>query len=239
MSEFSSFKYGGTVYPLPTSSPNSLLRDADPAVYWLLEYFSAILTTHLGARLVAEAIAAGAPVAEAVAYKTPLDPLPWLLEEHFTFPLLAVYRMSNAITRKSTNWSQDTCKLGVAYVLPPLTPGQAEVLMPVLTSVSRILASRIEQGFDPSFLNGARVLSAAYANLDTASFPADGSFGVFQGMGNLEFPSWTGTLTITERQMPAPELVALTGTDNQIDLNNSDDTSVVNFVAFKSDIVVP
>lgn len=240
MSDFGSFRYGGSSYPLTASTANSLLQDSDPVVYHGLQYFAGVLGIHIGARLVAECTAAnvtanGLPITSAVMRMVPMDPLPWLLEEQFQFPLLALYRISERISRRTINWSHDTAKLGIAYVLPPLTAGQAERIIPILTSVPRVIANRTEQGYDPAYLNGAKVWSAAFAGLEDIDFP-QGQFGSFPGLDNLMFPAWWGEITVNERQMREADFGRLAGVDVAMDLPTPGDATLPDFTDFKSDI---
>src|SRR4051812_49159533 len=95
MSDYQGFLHGNVEYPLDLSATTtySLLRDADPCVYYALEFFASVITTHLGARLLEEATAVGMTrITAAVAETIPLDPDPYLAEGHYRFPLLAVYR---------------------------------------------------------------------------------------------------------------------------------------------------
>lgn len=244
MSDFGTFRYGGTSFPLTAGSGNTLLQDADPIIYHGLQFFAGVLKLHMGARFVAECAAAGATangatITSAVAYTTPLDPTPWLLEEHFQFPLLALYRMSGKNSYRTYNWSHQTTKLGIAYVLPPLTAGQAEALAPVLATIPLIIANRTEQGFDPNYLNGAKVWSGAFSGIEDVSAPVEGTFGMFPGLGDLAFPAWTGVLTVNERQMSETDFSKFAAVDAHVDLVTPGDVTITDFVAFKSDIAVP
>ena len=66
--------FGGAAYntgnpyarPLTSSTANTLLRDADPAVYYALEFFAQVIRTHIGTRLLAEATAAEGYIVAAV-----------------------------------------------------------------------------------------------------------------------------------------------------------------------------
>lgn len=239
MSDGGTFVYGGVSFPLTTTGSNTLLKDADPVVYWALQFYASVLTTHMGARLIIEANAAQAPVLAAVAMSTPQDPVPWLQENHFAFPLLALYRISGTNNYRTVNWSQQTTKLGVAYILPPLTAGQAENLVPILSTVPLIIANRTEQGWDPGFQSGAKVWSGAFSGLGEIHAPVEGQFGMFPGTGDTAFPAWTGTITVNERQMAETDFSALEAVDAHVDLVNSGQTTITDYVAFKSDIVPP
>ncbi len=233
------FNYGGVSFPLTASTSNTLLQDADPVLYWALQFYASVLTTHMGDRLLAVAQDADAPITAAVQYTTPLDPVPWLLEEHFRFPLLALYRISGKNGMRTYNWSHETTKLGIAYILPPLTAGQAEAVAPILSTIPLIIANRTQQGFDPAFMSGAKVWSGAFAGLENIDAPVEGTFGMFPGVGDLAFPAWTGTITVNERQMSATDLSTFVGVDAIHDLVNAGQTTIPDFVDFTSDVAEP
>ncbi len=239
MTDGATFNYGGVAFPLTTLGSRTLLQDADPVSYWALRFFKSVLVTHMGARLVSEAQSAGAPITSAVAQTTPLDPIPWLLEQHFRFPLLALYRISGANGQRTVNWSHQTTKFGIAYVLPPLSAGQAECVAPILATIPLIIANRTEHGSDPAFQSGAQVWSGAFAGLEDIKAPVEGQFGMFPGLSELAFPAWTGTITVNERQMAATDFDAFIAADTNLDLVNTGETTISNFVAFKSDIIPP
>lgn len=248
-SDFASFRYGAVQFPLGAGS-NSTLQDVDPSLYWALAFWTNVLTTHIGARYAAEVAAIGGTFAATypslIAYTTPIDPVPYLQQEQFKFPLFAVYRRSEKVSRRTVTWSHDTTRWGVAYIMPPLTAGQRERLEPLLRAIPVVLANRTEQGFDPAFQGGAKVWSTAFAGLEDISFP-EGEYGSFPGINDELFPAWTGTIEVNERQTWAlSDFAPLTGVDTEIDLatptdpNAADPTqSIKDFVDFKSDIKVP
>ena len=236
MSDGGTFNYGGLTFPLVVDGSNTLLQDADPVVFWALQFYASVLTTHMGARLMLEASGSKAPITAPVAYTTPLDPVPWLLEEHFQFPLLALYRISGKNSYRTVNWSHQTTKLGIAYVLPPLTAGQAEAIAPILSTIPLIIANRTEQGFDPAFQSGAKVWSGAFAGLEDIAAPVEGTFGMFPGLNDLAFPAWTGTITVNERQMRETDFSKLVAVDAAIDLPTAGQTTIADFVDFKTDV---
>lgn len=241
MTDLATFNYGGVSFPLAADGAErvSLLKDADPVIYWALRFYESVLNTHIGARLVLEANAVEAPIQSAVAYTTPLDPIPWLLEEHFRFPLLALYRISSKNSLHTINWSKQTTKLGLAYILPPLTAGQAENIVPILSTVPLVIANRTEQGFDPAFMSGAQVWSGAFAGLQDIDAAVEGEFGMFPGLNDLAFPAWTGTIMVNERQMSATDLSAFVAANVNHDLVTTGATTITDFVSFKSDVANP
>lgn len=175
--DWSRFKRGAVSFPLTSSTVNSLLQDADPAIFYALDYLSFVLTEEIGARLVAAAQLAGAPINQAVAYKTPMDPEPFLQSEQFAFPLLAVYRKSGTLHQLTASYRDDVDLWEVAYILPPLTAGQSEAILPILHAAKIALDDRAEMGRDIAYTPptltaaaGDSVWGASYANLEAIKF---------------------------------------------------------------------
>ncbi len=236
MTEYSSFRTGGATYPLTASATNSLLRDADPALFYALAYFRSVLITHLEPRLLTEATRVNLAISGAVAYTTNIDPGKHPLDTRFRFPLLAVYRQRRKYGRRTVNWAERTGTWGVSYLLPVMSTLQAETLDPILKAVGDVLDDRIEQGFDPAFAAGQRVWAAA--GIEEIALDADES-GVFTvPEGQQYFNGWTGTLIVKERTMPVTA-GPLTGIDTNEDLVTPGDETEPSFVAMKSDITKP
>jgi len=175
--DYSNFRRGAAVFPLTASTVNSLLQDADPAVFFALDYLTFVLNQEIGTRLVAQAQLAGAPILQAVAQQTPQDPEPFLQSEQFSFPLLAVYRKSSALHQLTASYRDDVSLWEVAYILPPLTAGQSEQILPILHAAKMALDDRAEVGRDSDYTPpivgaaaGDSVWGASYANLEAIKF---------------------------------------------------------------------
>lgn len=213
MTEQASFVHGGVTFPLATGTGNSLLRDADPALYYVLDYFASVLQTYVGARLAAEAAAVGLAtgpngITQAVGYKLPYDPLQVLQEQQLgRWPLLAVHRQAGKFVGKSVAFYSERDTWKITYVLPPLTGAQREKLGPVLAAIPKVLLNRIENKFDPGYASGANF--AALAGIEEIGL-VDEAWGSFEiPQTNLVFPAWTATLAVAERDGVLP--VAATG----------------------------
>lgn len=196
MPEAQSFYYGGVDFPLTASADNSLLRDADPAVYYALEFFAQMITTHLGDRLLAEAAACGATdITAAVAESMPIDPAQFLTEEHFKFPLLSLYRESTSYKYLTTKRRVAIHKLKLAYVLPPVRAGQAERLLPILHAVGLLIDQKATQGADPAYTPTSPTGTAGefvWSTPRTAVAKVevkDSATGAYQISNDLFFPS--------------------------------------------------
>jgi hypothetical protein len=225
--EESAFKWGAAAYPLTPSTANSLLRDADPARFWALDYFKRVLELHLGDRWLAETAAAGLPAAQQaiVAAAIPYDPLPSLRHDQLPFPLLSVFRTTGKTNDVTLNWEHTVSEWVVTYSLPPLSPAQREQLEPALVAVANVIKNRVTQGFDPSYQNGAVVWDAAHGGIEEITVSSE-RFGNMPGSGDLFFPTVMLTLAVTERQdslTGAFDLLA--GEDNATNLRASDGTT--------------
>lgn len=237
----STFNYGGITFPLTTSGSNTLLQDADPAIFYALDFCSTMLATYIEDRLVIEAAVAGvSSIAAAVASAIPYDPAPRLAEQQFKFPLLAIYRIRNSYVWKTMGYSHEDSIWGITYILPPLKDAQAERLLPILHTVPIVLLNRMDNGHDPSYSSDAQVWDANHAGIDRMIIAgsAKGSFGAYPGANNLLFPAWTGEIGVRERLMPSTG-TPLTGIDVEEDLKPTTGATINDFVDFASDVPKP
>lgn len=241
MTDFASFRHGGTTFPLDPASTRSLLRDADPGIFYALEYYASIIETHIGARLLAEAGAAEAThITSAVAETLPLNPEPFLTEDHLRFPLLAVYRKGSTYRDAGTR-KVSVDALEVVYVLPPLKVSEAERVLPILKAVAAVIDNRTEQGFDPSYTPSEPTGTAGELvwALDRAGVTRIGitsvSYGGYAPTPDLYFPAVVMSLTAEERsEAIVTELDEYTGADAAIDLTDSNNDQIVDFVEIES-----
>ncbi len=211
------FRFANTDYPLQAQAAGAdLLPVCDPTVAKLLDFFSSVLTTHIGAAL-SGASAGVAPIAATVGAAIPMNPSEVSkVEQLFNgSPLLAVWRRSSTKTDHTGNWRRSVWRFGAAYILPPLSAGQATKLYPILNAVDQILTQRVHQGFDPSYNNGERVFDDAEISgcLVIAS-----EIGRWDTVGDsIDFHGWFGDLQVSEQEMPTTlDLPPFTGTDGQI-----------------------
>jgi len=201
VAQYGTFAHGATVFPISTSAANSFLKDADPSVYWCLDFFEFVIEHYIGDRLVSEAMACGAPIDRAVAYALPDNPAAYLTEEQARFPLLAIDRVRDAVQDRTVTWRESKNEWKLYYVLPPLSPGQRERIKPSLRAIARIIDARLESMSDPAYRSGARVFGAGYANLEKIGLVSV-DYGEWDAGAGLTFPSVTLTLEVAERDMP-------------------------------------
>ena len=235
MSDYSAFRRGGTTYPLPTATTNSLLQDSDPVLFALLDFFSYCLNTYIAPRLLAQSTAVGGKVQLAyttgLAFNTavPYDPAPYLQENQgLQPPLFAVWRQKESLKGRTTVWRESVTTFGASYILPPMNAAQAENLLPILNAVSQVLDDRTDLGFDPGYTPPGGALGAspwAMFGVDYIFFQegAWGHYTIPSVSTNIVFPSWTGTFEVHERTKLVPSgFSTLLGVDITENLQPSD-----------------
>ena len=230
------FKAGGTLSPLASSLSNSLLKDADPVIYYLLQYYAGVINLHMGARWNAEAAAAGrSDLANlTTGHKVPFDPIPYLQENQFKFPLLAAYRKNERYEWFTTTWYRITSTVEILWIMPPMSTGQMERMSAFRAHVARTLVDRTAMGFDTNFNSGEQVWHEA--GLDKIGIKA-ANFGNIPTDTGLVFPTILLECELVERRMPAPEpgsnYVNLTGIDGYI--SSASDVAVIDPLDFEVD----
>ncbi len=241
MADYDSFQYGGVVYPLTSSTSNSLLKDADPALYWTLQYFEGVLETHLKPRLIAQAALCGAAINNAVESAIGFDPGPFLYEHQgIRFPLLALYRTQTTYGDRTVVWENMTSLWECVYVLPSLNWAQAEKLLPCLHAVEHILTNRTSQGWDNTVLSGAEVFDYEHAGIEKITF-REGRYGRFEEVQGIRYHAWFSTIEVAERVMPyAGEIDSLAGVDLHVNVHDAATVTTVEDVAeIDTDVTVP
>jgi hypothetical protein len=205
MADYSTFRRGAVTYPLTTSLTNSALQDADPVLFYVLDFLSAMITTYVGPRFMATvgtSAALTALITKPVAYRIPYDPSPYLTDNQFKFPLFAAWRQKETFRGRTTTWHMSETLVGLNYVLPPVNAAQAELLLPFLNAVSQVIDDRVENGFDPSYTPpGGNAGDVVWADTGVEQVRmVEGSWGTFtQTNSDLVFPAWQGTIMLKER----------------------------------------
>lgn len=240
MADYQSWNYGGATYPLASATTNSLLQDADPALYYSIAYFQSVLSTYLNARIVAECAKSPAitQIASVVNSVVPYDPAAYLTERQTGFPMLAVYRTRDLkFEDRTIGYPHRVGEWMIQYVLPPLNAGQMERVGSILKAVGDVLHDRIETIFDPSFLAGAQVWKLAGIE-SIVLLSAD--FGRYEAGGDLTFPCWKAKLEVKERiSANASTLALFTGADVATDLTSPQLPTLLDLVDTQYTVVDP
>lgn len=242
MADYDTFKHGGVTFPLTAATTNSLLRDADPAIFFVLEFYKNQLETHLGSRWTAEAALTSLSGTSIVAYTLPYDPAPYLNEQQIKFPLLAAFRAATNFGDRTVVWRNDTCTVQVAFVLPPLDAGQAERLLPILNAVKAVLDHQTEQGFYSTYTPSGSTAGAnvwALSGVEKIEL-ISATFGSYETTAGLNFPSIVCQLQIKERVMPVTGAFGdFVAANVDIDLDNAEGDEIADFVSIETNVVPP
>lgn len=235
--DYSTLKVGGTFSPLNTGTPNSLLQDADPPLFYLLDFVSWVITNYVGTRLVDEARAANVPITMAVAQRYPYNPQQYLAETQFRFPLLAAYRRRTLTGRRTAGWEHDNGIIDLLYVLPTLDAAGAESILPILHAVWDVVRPAVTRGWDPGYappLKPPGTPPWPLAGVERIGFGdplrdgAEGNeYGSLPGAGNLWFPALRMSAYAVERDMPVPAANKFLGGDLTLNVLADDGTRVL------------
>ncbi|MRG98213.1 hypothetical protein [Polyangium spumosum] len=235
MADYGEFKVGAVSYPVPASPVLPAKTVLDPALATALDYFKAVLNLHLGAywdALVAQiglSGLAGKLVAEAVTY----DPALYLQEAQYRFPLLALYRVRGDIRDKTVAWYRLKTEWRLIFALPTLTAAQMLSMSPLLWSVLRVINDRTQQGYDPSYQNGALV----FGDGGIASIAPDSyQFGhLVNPRTDLVFPTLEMSFQVEEREQLNPGLLPLGGIDTTLSVSQGTPDDEVTVVEVSQD----
>lgn len=200
--EEATFKVGRVLFPLTASITNSLLLDADPTLYYALDFFAGVLQIHLGDRWFQEATRAGF-VEEAATFvrnKVPYDPAYYLKQNQIKPPILALYPIREDIEDKSNLYSNTSAVWSLSYILPPLSVEQAEQLLPFLRAVPKVLLNRLRMGWDPNYALGQLPwLLSGGMSFEILSV----QYGSYEGTKDLFFPATQIELRVSEQEADA------------------------------------
>lgn len=205
-----SWFYGGVQFPLATSSGNTLLQDADPALFYALDFYAFVLDKYLGPRFATEAANADYRASrQELVTAFPLttiayNPGPYLGEAQLPLPLMAIYRVSAIGQYKTVMKSEEQNTWEFVLVLPPMTASQSERLLPILHAAELLLQNRTEQGCDaayapPGGVLGEQAWSKARAGLEEIDWVSC-RYELFQGAGDLPMPVLIAKLYVAEMQ---------------------------------------
>lgn len=223
------FVHGGIHFPLqsPPTPGRTMVRDADPVAFFLLDYFAWSIRTYVGERLLYEAALVDLPWTDAVAGMVPYDPRPYLRESQESFPLLGIYRVQSAHDDLTTLQRRDVSQLELVYVLPPLNPAQVHRIGPVLNAAKALFDHQAEAGWDadytpPGGSAGQAIFSDELAGLTDLN-ATQARFGGYPGTDDLVFPAVMVTIQTTEvARIDAPRLPPFTGADIAVNSTNAD-----------------
>jgi hypothetical protein len=224
------FRHGQVLYPLTDDTTNSLLLDADPALFYAIQFFSSVLNTYVKPRLLMQAALEDYNLPSAVEATIAYEPTPFLLSGDFTWPLFCLYRVEDEWSRP--NQSNPTCKSSWewSYVLPPLTPQEIPEILPILRTAAVAISHAAMVGYDAGYENGATLRDLAGI---VKMVPGRIKYGAFEPVDGE--PKWwravSGQLSVEERDdFVLEDELDFAGADINLDLANKDVQTVVDFV---------
>jgi hypothetical protein len=163
LSDYDQAQVGNVVLPLTPVLSNPLLKDADPALAAVFDFFTWLVSHHIGPRWDAEVVALDRTdlVGRIVSITKSIDPTFYFQQEQDIPPILAMYRQTTQFVERTRHYSQKISTWGFDWILPPLTPGEAERLLHLRNAVEDLFLERIDRGFDPNYQSGAQVFKNA------------------------------------------------------------------------------
>lgn len=233
------FAIGAIQEPLSLDT-SSLLKRADPSLYFALDFFTWIIRNYPGPGFLLAAMTGaglkdtkGQPVQNAVEQAYPDDPVPYLGGTYLRFPCLAMYRKGSKYKRHSAGYYDDRCAFDLLYILPPMNAGQAEGILPILNAIEKAIRQKTIQSFDPNYAPPGGVAGQSPWGL---SFAAVEEIGFEEGVrgklpdANMVFPFLQMSGFVIERDMPLPAQNKFAGGDVTTSLVASDGTVLSPFV---------
>lgn len=245
MVDYAQWGHGGATYPLTASTSNSLLRDADPALFFALDFWGWAIGHALNARVAAMvATMTRPPLASALAESVPYDIADYLTTKQFKFPLLAVWRDDDKMRDLTAARRTNACNVSLAYVLPALDAAQAEQLLPLRRAVVATIDKLTRQGWHPSYTPPGDALGGVVWGEDNANIQAvdivAAEYGYLPALDktDVKFPAVLIQAVIHERdEVVAGALEAFAGADVNIDVRDeATSTTVSNVVQAKTDV---
>lgn len=221
--ESSTFKWGGTTYPLATvasGATGTLVQRVDPAVYYMADYLTTMLATYAGAAWAEQATAVGGQFTgkSIVAYTMTRDPAPDLTDEQIKFPLLAVYRVSAKDFDHTLTWERSDEVWRVDYVLPPMSAAERERILPFLDAAHDITTKKVTDLQDASYRSGARIGDTGVTGIMEAGV-IDAKFSAWDN-GKQLFPAVQMTLSVKQRRgIPSDAFDDMDGVDLAVDVD--------------------
>lgn len=194
-------KWGNRQTPLETGTGNPVYEDADPALYFILDFASAVIAHHAGARWVEATNSVGLSGTPAWANLVPgVDPLLYFGQQQFKFPLLALTRETTTTVDLTISTDVDEAFLDLLYILPPLDFRQAMALSPFLNLFSQVVKGEILNKRSLFAANGIQDIKIQKTDFGT----------VPDETGKLHFPMFQMRLKVKEtKQFPSGEGISI------------------------------
>lgn len=234
--ELDYFKRGGVNYPLVSATTNSLLQDGDPFVYGLLDFLAAMIRKHLGERFVAECAAAnyrdpaGVVFANVVGETLPTNPVPYLGQAQFVFPLVCAWRTRGMRKKLTAQRGHALVQVQIAYVLPPADVAIARgIVAPLLAMMGDVIDDRTSLAADSTYTPPFTGAAAGdkysdWAGIEQFQILSD-EVGRLPGADGNLFPAYLATGEVRIRSMSPDDVYQpLDGVDASLTVPGDPDT---------------
>lgn len=222
MTQYSGFRVGNFVGPLTADTTNPLLQDADPALYWTLDYFKSMIQTYLGARWDAQMTLVGLTqyVGKASTAALSFDPLPFLQVSGVQPPILALFPVKDRPAELTRAWYHVVQEWKLLWILPPMDAAQFNQLSSLLRAAGKILQDRIENTLDPSWQSGTPF--AQLGGIEEIRMEEIGYGQVPDLSTNLFLPTLFATLQVKERRGVIDGIEDLEGASATVAVQDAD-----------------
>jgi hypothetical protein len=140
--------------PLPGWCPHGeLLRDADPARFYAIDFLVWTLCFNFSQRLALAGKSVARPIPQAVMAVGLVDPIPFMTESstEFYYPLLAVYRKSGRPGQVTSSYPFEEDRWEIRYVLPSLGFEAASRITPIFEAFRGAIVDMVWKGYHPQY----------------------------------------------------------------------------------------
>lgn len=240
------FNWGKTQYPLSTTNGYSPFQNISPQQFWILDFLSACLIIDAGAYYAQQvtqlkSIGLAGTLTPLLVSPTTIgyNPLSYLQEAQYLFPLLAMYPVSGDVKEFSiSTFVQSISTYEIMFVMPAMSSAEREVLGPFILACRDIIIKRLENCYHPSYLNGLNV--GQLAGFNKAGIHGWSAHNIQPPGGtNLEMPTLILNYKMWEMNQPSTisNLFPTTGLDGYISLDGYSpaQTIIQNFIITNSD----
>lgn len=160
------FTIGTTLFPITPLTTNSALQDIDPVLYYLIDFYSAVIKYNVGARFQNELARLGAiftnnPDGYAIGSVYPVNIVPYLQDDSCVFPMLGVWRGDFAASEKDISTAKMDTTVHLLYVMSPLRLAHIETFRPIIEGISKSLWNATENGHSVGYNDGYTIATLA------------------------------------------------------------------------------
>lgn len=230
------FAIGNSVYPSQLNIGQTPLQQLNPQLYYTMDFFANCLRFDIGgvwSQTVAglQSQGLGKDFLTNICSPTYVgyDPMPFLIESNYEFPLLAIYPVEGKTTELSrTAHVKSVGQYEILFILPAVNADEMEYVAPFLLASRDVIWRRGEWMFHPLYNGGQNIgpltgfSKAGIHGWKVCNIPAK---------TNLQMPTLVLNYEMYETDKDVQGLYPNTnGLDTHINLQNTNATTIDNFV---------